>query len=105
MDDWFNKSRSVQFYYSPIKHTNDKFELYPDVFDWISFEELEDEVVDILDISNITNEHLQDKITGPWTTSTNKKLETEKKMTDGYKIILLGDATSQLRDFETILES
>ena len=44
---------------------NNKFELYTDTFDEFSFEELKDEVEEILNIPNITNDHLEDETMGP----------------------------------------
>ena len=54
--------------YNPFFNTteeNNKFEIYTNTFDEFSFAELKDEVEDILDISNITSERLQDVIKGP----------------------------------------
>ena len=41
-----------------INHTNNKFELYTDTFGEFSFAELKDELEEILDFSNIIDEHL-----------------------------------------------
>ena len=45
-----------------MNHTNNKFELYTHTFDEFSFEKLKDEFEEILDISNITDGHLQEEI-------------------------------------------
>ena len=48
-----------------ITNKNEKFEFYTDTFDEFSFEELKDEVEEILNIPNITNDHLKDETLGP----------------------------------------
>ena len=48
-----------------ITEQNNKIELYTDISDEFYFEELKDELEEILNISNITSEHLQDDILGP----------------------------------------
>ena len=48
-----------------ITEANNKFELYTDTFDEFSFEELKDEVEEILDIADITPYHLQHEKIGP----------------------------------------
>ena len=58
--------------------------------DVCSFPELKDELDEILDISNITPEHLQEKIIEPRNISAYKKLEVEKRRTDGYYMLLVG---------------
>ena len=42
-----------------------KLEIYTDSFDKFFFTELKDELEEILDISNISHEHLRDEIIGP----------------------------------------
>ena len=64
---------------------------------------MKDELEEILDISKTTSEHLQDDIVGPRIISTYKNLETEKRQTEGYFIVLLGYARSPLRDFDSYL--
>ena len=44
-----------------VTKENNKFELYTDTFDEFSFPELKDEVGEILNISNITDDHLEDE--------------------------------------------
>ena len=44
---------------------NYKIELYTDTFDEFSVEEIKDELEEILDIPNITDDHLEDKTIGP----------------------------------------
>ena len=72
-----------------ITEQNNKVKLYLDSFDEFSFAELKDELEEMLDISNITPEHLQDKIIGPRIISTYRKLESEKRRTDGYYMFLV----------------
>ena len=86
-----------------INHTKKEFELYTDTFDEFSFAELKDELEEILDISNITDEYPQDEIIGPRIFSMNKKLENEMRMTDVYILLLMGYARSPFRDFESYL--
>ena len=102
MDVRINKFRSLQFYFK-LNVTNNKFELYTDNFDELSFTELRDELEEILDFSNITSEHLQDGIIGPRIISTYESLETEKRQTDRYYLLLMGNAGSPFRDFEIYL--
>ena len=42
--------------------TNNKFELYTDTFNEFSFEELKDELEELLSVSDITPKHLQHEI-------------------------------------------
>ena len=73
-----------------ITDHNNNFDLYTDTFDEFSFEELKDKLEEILDIPNITDEHLQDEVIGPRINSAYKKLATEQGQTDGYVILLMG---------------
>ena len=91
-DSWMLGLVSLEIYNSifNITHENSKLELYTKTYDKFSFPYLENEVAEILDISNITSEHLQGEEIGPLTISTYRKLETETRMTDGYLIQLMG---------------
>ena len=82
---------------------NNKFELYTDTFDEFSFEELKDEVEEILNIPEITDNHLEDDILAPRIAETYRKLRSDKSSHDGYIILLMGYARSQFRDFESYL--
>ena len=82
-----------------IKPGNNKFEIYTDTLNEFSFGELKAELEEIVNVSNISHEHLRDKIIGPHIILAYKKLESEKKQTDGYYILLLGYARIQFRDF------
>ena len=59
--------------------------------------------MEILDLSNITPEHLQDKTIGPCKFSAFKEPENEERRSDGYIILLMGYTRSPFRDFESIL--
>ena len=56
-------------------------------------------------MSNILPEHLQDKLIGRRLIKTCKKLESEKRRTDGYIMLLLGYAGSPFRKFEKLLRA
>ena len=65
--DWMIGLRSLEVYNSffIINQENNKLESYTDTFDKFSFLELKDELEEILDISNTTDEHLRDEIIVP----------------------------------------
>ena len=86
-----------------ITEEKNKFELYTDNFDELSFEELKDELEDFPNISGITPYHLQHEKIGPRIISAYKNLRLEKPSTDGYIILLLGYARSPFRAFESYL--
>ena len=104
--DWMIGLTDLEVYNSIFNITgenNGRFELYRDTSDKFGFLELKDELEEILNISIITNEHLDDEIIGPRIIDEFIKLSTEKKNTDGYKILLLGYSKSPFRDFESYL--
>ena len=80
-----------------------KFKLFRDTLDEFSLTELKDELEEILVVSNISHERLQDKIIGPHIIKAIKKLETENGRTDGFYMFLMGYARSAFRDFATYL--
>ena len=86
-----------------ITEKNNKFDIYRDSSNKFGFIELKDELEEILNISHITPEHLQDEIIGPRIIDEYYKLSTEKINTDGYMILLLGYSRSLFRDFESYL--
>ena len=90
--DWTVRLTSLEVYNSifDITEENIKFEFYTENFDDFSFTELQDELEENLDISNITFEHLQDEIKGPRIISTYNKLETERRQADVYYMLLMG---------------
>ena len=58
-------SLEVYISFFNIREKNNKVGLYTDTSDDFPFKELKDELEKILDIPNITPEHLQDKILEP----------------------------------------
>ena len=86
-----------------ITKENNKFKLYTHIYDEFSFEDLKDELKEILEISDITDKHLQDESTSPRIIEAYKKLRLEKTSTDGYLILLMAYARSPFRDFESFL--
>ena len=86
-----------------ITEENNKFEIYRDTSDKFGFLELKDELEEILNISHITDDHLDDEVLGPRIIDEFIKLSTEKKNTDGYMMLLLAFARSPFRDFEIYL--
>ena len=86
-----------------ITKENNKFGLYTDTFDEYSVEELKDEVGEILNIPEITDDHLEDDILAPRIAETYRKLRSDKSSHDGYIILLMGYARSPFRDFESYL--
>ena len=75
-----------------ITEENDKNEFHTDIFDEFSFEELKDELEEILSISDITRYHLQHDMRGPRFIQAYKELRSEKSSTDHYFILRLGYA-------------
>ena len=92
--DWMIGLTDLEVYTSifNITEENNKFEIYRDMFDKFGFLELKDEIEEILDISHITVDHLNDEIIGPRIIDEFIKLSNEKKNTDGYMMILLAYA-------------
>ena len=106
-EDWMLGLVDLEVYNSifNITEENNKFELYRDTSDKFGFLELKDEIEEILDISHITNEHLDDEILGPQIIDEFIKLSTEKRNSDGYMILLYGYTRSRFRDFESYLRT
>ena len=104
-EDWMIGLTSLEMYNSVFNNTehNNKFELYADTFDEFSFEKLKDELEKILNISNITPDHLQDEEIAPRIIEAYHKVHSEKVRTDGYIILLMGYARSPFRVFESYL--
>ena len=103
--DWMLGLVNLEVYNSlfNITEENNKFELYRDISKKFGFLELKDELEEILNISNITNEHLDDEILGPRIINEYIKPSTEKRNNDGYMILLFGYTRSRIRDFESYL--
>ena len=78
--DWMLGLIDLEVYNSIFNITkqNNKLELYTDTFDGFSFEELKDELEEILNIPNITNSHLEDEILAPRIDETYRKLRSDK---------------------------
>ena len=102
-EDWMLGLIDLEVYSSifNITRENNKFELYTDTFDEYSFEELKDEVEEILDIPEITDDHLEDETLAPRIAETYRKLRSDKSSHGGYIILLMGYARSPFRDFES----
>ena len=66
-----------------------------------SFTELADEVVDILNISTLTNKYLGTMVPGIF--EAYNKLASENRWTDGYIMLLMGYACSLFREFKGYL--
>ena len=103
--DWMIGLTDLEVYNSIVNITekNNKFEIYRDTSNKFGFLELKDELEEILNISHITIEHLDDEILGPRIIDEFIKLSNEKKNTDGYLILLFGYCASSFRDFESYL--
>ena len=86
-----------------ITQLKNKFKLHTDSFDECSFEELKNEVEEIINISDITPQDLQHEKIGPRIIEVYKKLRLEKSGTDGYITLFLGYARSTSRGFESYL--
>ena len=74
--DWMLGLTDLEVYNSVFNITkeNNKFELYTDIFDEFSFEELKDEVEEILNTPEITNDHFEDETLAPRIAETYWKL-------------------------------
>ena len=103
--DWMLGLIDLEVYNSIFNITkeNNKFELYTDSFDEFSFEELKDELEEILNIPEITDDHLEDETLAPRIAETYWKLRSDKTSHGGYIILLTGYANSSFRDFESYL--
>ena len=82
--DWMLGLTDLEVYNSifNITEENNKIELYKDPFDEFSFEELKDELEEILKIPNTTHDHLEDEITGPRLIKAYWELRSKKSRTD-----------------------
>ena len=102
---WIIEVTSLEVYSSNfyITEENHKSELYTDTFHELSFTETKDDLEGTLDFPNISQWHLQDEMIGPRIIKAIKKLETEKRHTFGYFLLLLGYVRSPYRHFEIYL--
>ena len=80
-EDWMLGLVDLEVYNSifNITEENNIFELYRDTSDKFGFLELKDELEEILNISQITSEHLDDEVLGPRIIDEFIKLSNEKK--------------------------
>ena len=102
--DWMLGLIDLEVYNSIFNITKqNKFELYTDTFDEFSFEELKDELEEILNIPNTTDSHLEDETLAPRIAETYRNLRSDKSSHDGYIILLMGYARSPFRVFESYL--
>ena len=103
--DWMLGLIGLEVYNSIFNITkeNNKFELYTDTFDEFSFEELKDEVQEIPNIPEITDNYLEDETLASRIAETYWKLRNHITSHDGYSILLMGFARSPFRDFESYL--
>ena len=103
--DWMIGLISLEVYNSVfnLNQKNNKIELYTDTFDEFSFEELKDELEEILNTSDITPYHLQHETVSLRIIQANRKLRSERSSTDGYITLIMGFARSPFRDFEIYL--
>ena len=88
-----------------ITKENNKFELYTDTFDEFSFEVFKVELEEILNIPNITDNHLEDETLAPRIAETYRKIRSDKSSLDVYIILLMSFARSPFRDFESYLRT
>ena len=104
---WMIDLTNLEVYNSLFNITEDsnKFELYRDNSNKIGFLELNDELEEILNISHISQEHLQDDVIGPRIIDKFLKLSHKKKKSDGYMILLLGYSRSLFRGFGSYLRT
>ena len=102
---WMIGLTSLEVYNSVFNITEEKnkFKLYRDTSNKFGFLELKDELEQILNISHISQEHLQDDVIGPQIIDEFLKLSHEKRNSDGYMILLLGYSRSLFRDFQRYL--
>ena len=105
--DWMSGLIDLEVYNSifNITEENNKFKLYTDTFDEFSFEELKDELEEILKIPNITDSRLEDETLTPLIIHTYQRLRFDKLSRDGYRVLLLRYSVSPFRDFESYLRN
>ena len=103
--DWMVGLTDLEVYNSifNITEENNKFEIYRDTSAKFGFLELKDELEEILNISHITDKHLDDEVLGRRIIDEYIKLSRERMNTDGYMLLLLDYGRSLFRDFESYL--
>ena len=105
--NWTIGLPSLEAYNSVFNITgnNTKFGLYTDISDEFSFGKLKDEFEQILNISTIWHEHLQDETLGPRIISACKELENGERRTAGYYKLLLVYTTRPIWGSEIYLRN
>ena len=86
-----------------ITEEKNKLEKFRENSRKFGFLKLKDELDETLNISHITNEHLDYEVLGPRIVDEFLKLSHEAKNSDGYMILLLVYSRSLFRDFENYL--
>ena len=101
--EWIIGLTSLEIYNSifNIREENIKFELYRDSSNKFGFLELKDELEEILNISHITQEHLEDEKKDLVLLMNLLNCQLKRKIV--MVILLLGYDRSQFRDFESYL--
>ena len=104
-EDWILRLTDLELYNSIFNITkeNNKFDFSTDTLDKFPFTELEDEVQEILGISNITHDLLEDEIIGQRKNKAYREIRSDESSHDGYIILLMGYARSPFRDFGSYL--
>ena len=103
--DWMIGLTDLEVYNTIFNITEEinKFDIYRDSSNKFGFLELKDELEEVLNISHISQKHLEDEVLGPRIIDELYKLSHEKMNSDGYMILLLGYSRSLFRDFESYL--
>ena len=103
LDSWVNEFRSMQFFFKNITEENYNIELYTDNFEESSFQQLKDELQEIVNLIDTTPEDLKDDILGPRVIQAYKNIRYGKSSTAGYIMLLMGCAKSLFRALESYL--
>ena len=103
--DWMLGLIDLEVYTSIFNITkkDNKFELYTDTFDEFLFEELKDELEEILSIPNIPDDHLEDETIAPLIINTYQKLRSDDLSCDSFSVVLMRYDRSPFRDSESYL--
>ena len=85
---------------------NNKFELYTGFLETeLSYTTMKDKVAEVLGLSDISSEDLENEILGRDIIKIYRKLMTEKSETDGYYLLLDRYLRTPFRDFESYLRN
>ena len=100
MDGCFNKFRSKQIVFGNKARDQQIRTLY--THSWlVSIAELNDEIEEILSLSDIKPKHLQHDTRGPRINEAYEKLISEKLSTDCYLLSLMGYVSLVFQDFDS----